>query len=36
VDSGFDEMRSKFDQTAAGHEQIVRLLEPVIARMDDE
>jgi hypothetical protein len=25
-----------FDQTAVGHEQIVRLLDHVIARMDDE
>lgn len=36
VGSGFAEMRSKFDQTAAGHEQIVRLLDRVIAGMDDE
>jgi hypothetical protein len=34
VDSGFAEMRSKLDQTAAGHEQIVRLLDQVIARQD--
>jgi hypothetical protein len=35
VDAGFAEMRSKFDQTAAGHEQIVRLFDHVIAGMDD-
>jgi hypothetical protein len=36
VDAGFAEIRPRFDQTAAGHEQIVRLLDHVIARMDDE
>jgi hypothetical protein len=36
VDTGFAEMRAKLDVTAAGHEQIVRLLDHVITRLDDE
>jgi hypothetical protein len=31
VDTGFAEMRSKFDQAAAGHEHIVGLLDRLIA-----
>jgi tetrahydromethanopterin S-methyltransferase subunit G len=36
VDTGFAEMRAKFDQTAGGHERIVELLDQVIARLDDD
>jgi len=36
VRAGFAQLRSKFDQTAAGHEQIVGLLDHVITRLDDE
>jgi len=36
VDTGFAEMRAKFDQSAAGHEQIVQLLDHVISRFDSE
>lgn len=34
--SGFTGVRASLDLTAAGHEQIVGLLNHVIARMDDE
>ena len=36
VDTGFAERRTKFDRTAAAHEQSVRLLDHAIARLDDE
>lgn len=36
VDTGFADVRARLDQSAGGHEQIVRLLDHVIARMDGE
>jgi tetrahydromethanopterin S-methyltransferase subunit G len=36
TDAGFAEVRGELDQTAAGHEQIVGLLNHVIARVDRE
>jgi chromosome segregation ATPase len=36
VDTGFAEMRGKFDATAAGQQQIVNLLTTLIGRQDDQ